>query len=924
MSRIITFYSYKGGVGRTFALANIAVLLANRGKQVLLMDWDLEAPGLHRYFKPYLEPGVLGKEGLIHLLSKAEASSQLTWQPYVTKVTIPGCEPIDLIPSGDESPDYVERVRSFSWNSFFEKHAGGELLNRWRGEWKADYDFVLVDSRTGITNTGGVCTIYLPDILVLVFSANEQSFERGVQVASGVQKARRDLDTPRPPLAVLPLPGRFDGRDEVDEALSWLKRFAQELKPFYDDWLPRGLNPRQILELTKVPYVTKFSFGEPLPVITQGISDPEFPGFYLENAARLLVSDFQDAQNIVAPESIERVGSIAELRSLLASVPLDEPAIERSLARIENDLADRSRFSELLAEVGVSLLRQQRFGSAEPYLRRSLAMITDPRGPAHPVVRSVMSHLGELLMTTGRLDEAEVLYRQIAETDSESDAPERMATYTNLANVCRQMGRLHESLSWYRRALDFAEMAGRPGDPAVLAAYSNLAGVYREMGRGEEAIVWYERALQMAEMIGSRGEPAVLATYNNLAGVYREMGRRDDAIRWYERALELAEMTGRFGDPAVLSTYNNLAGVYREMGRRDDAIRWYERGLHRAEMTGPPGDRAVLEIYNNLAGVHREMGQRSDAILWYERALLATDTSGHRADPAVLKTYNSLARVYREMGRTDEAIACYERALRAAEAGGRSGQGAALATYNDMAELLRELGRRSDAVRWYQRALEVATRAFGPKSPQTTTQLNNLADILVDEQRGTEAEALLRRALENVHSGSSGDSPIAARIKGNLARVLQKSGRNEEAEEVASNSRFDVFISYASEQMSLVRSLAEKLTERGIRVWFDQWELRPGDSIALSLSDAIASAAAFLLCVGPSRRGGWLEHELVSALRNREHRNQLIIPVLLPGAEPGMVPDALREFHYLDLRDGLTEDGLNRLSSSITRRRKRL
>src|SRR5882724_3937262 len=58
MSRIITFYSYKGGVGRTFALANIAVLLARRGKRVLLMDWDLEAPGLHRYFKPHL-PGEL-------------------------------------------------------------------------------------------------------------------------------------------------------------------------------------------------------------------------------------------------------------------------------------------------------------------------------------------------------------------------------------------------------------------------------------------------------------------------------------------------------------------------------------------------------------------------------------------------------------------------------------------------------------------------------------------------------------------------------------------------------------------------------------------------------------------------------------------------------------------------------------------------
>ena len=50
MSRVVTFYSYKGGVGRTLALANIGVLLAKRGKRVLLMDWDLEAPGLEDTF----------------------------------------------------------------------------------------------------------------------------------------------------------------------------------------------------------------------------------------------------------------------------------------------------------------------------------------------------------------------------------------------------------------------------------------------------------------------------------------------------------------------------------------------------------------------------------------------------------------------------------------------------------------------------------------------------------------------------------------------------------------------------------------------------------------------------------------------------------------------------------------------------------
>jgi len=60
---VITFYSYKGGTGRTMALSNLAVLLArqqNATTPVLMIDWDMEAPGLHHYFDQGEErPGVL-------------------------------------------------------------------------------------------------------------------------------------------------------------------------------------------------------------------------------------------------------------------------------------------------------------------------------------------------------------------------------------------------------------------------------------------------------------------------------------------------------------------------------------------------------------------------------------------------------------------------------------------------------------------------------------------------------------------------------------------------------------------------------------------------------------------------------------------------------------------------------------------------
>jgi MinD-like ATPase involved in chromosome partitioning or flagellar assembly len=51
--RVVTFYSYKGGTGRTMTMANVAWILAANGKTVLTVDSDLEAPGLVRFFHPH-------------------------------------------------------------------------------------------------------------------------------------------------------------------------------------------------------------------------------------------------------------------------------------------------------------------------------------------------------------------------------------------------------------------------------------------------------------------------------------------------------------------------------------------------------------------------------------------------------------------------------------------------------------------------------------------------------------------------------------------------------------------------------------------------------------------------------------------------------------------------------------------------------
>ena len=76
--KIVTFYSFKGGTGRTMALANVAWILAANGKRVLVADWDLESPGLHRFFRPFIDPIAYDTAGgIIELVRRYEQATMV-------------------------------------------------------------------------------------------------------------------------------------------------------------------------------------------------------------------------------------------------------------------------------------------------------------------------------------------------------------------------------------------------------------------------------------------------------------------------------------------------------------------------------------------------------------------------------------------------------------------------------------------------------------------------------------------------------------------------------------------------------------------------------------------------------------------------------------------------------------------------------
>jgi MinD-like ATPase involved in chromosome partitioning or flagellar assembly len=296
---IVTFYSYKGGVGRTMAMANIACLLSQRRKRVLVVDFDLEAPGLLQYFNRF-RPGLENETGLMDLLMAAYArkSRNVDWRPYVTELRVQSST-LSLISSGRISESYSASVLNFDWTSFFRTANGGDFIERMRNEWKRDYDFVLIDSRTGITDIGGVCTIMLPDLIVPVFVPNHQSIEGVVDVIGRAQARRKKLAYDRPRTAILPVLSRFDSRTEFESGQEWLDIAAEHVAEFYGDWLPTEFTPRDALQRTKLPYVAYFSFGETLPVLTYGTAEPDSLGYALNLVAQLIEGQLANAPAII-------------------------------------------------------------------------------------------------------------------------------------------------------------------------------------------------------------------------------------------------------------------------------------------------------------------------------------------------------------------------------------------------------------------------------------------------------------------------------------------------------------------------------------------------------------------------------------------------------------------------------------------------
>jgi MinD-like ATPase involved in chromosome partitioning or flagellar assembly len=177
---IISFFSFKGGVGRTSSLVATALTLARSGHRVAIVDLDLEAPGLATIFSPDDSTNLGVIDYLLEKKVQKDDWSLRTHINLINEIALLGDDgqPLQLLPAGKVDENYLEKLARLD----FQNIVDGELKNTMQNMLKElesagrPLDFILLDARAGFHDIGGLAITNLSHGVVIFGTQSRQSW----------------------------------------------------------------------------------------------------------------------------------------------------------------------------------------------------------------------------------------------------------------------------------------------------------------------------------------------------------------------------------------------------------------------------------------------------------------------------------------------------------------------------------------------------------------------------------------------------------------------------------------------------------------------------------------------------------------------------------------------------------------------------
>ena len=403
---VVTFYSFKGGVGRSTALALVANILVTRGYRTVMIDFDLEAPGLS--FAHPIETPEANIYGVLDYIYQRYLTPDLD-EPKIDncihKISIPTRGELYLVPAGEYDEGYVHRLADLDVRSLYQSEINP--IHRLLEDVKStlDPDIILIDARTGFTEMGAVALFDQADLGVICFSPTNQSFAGLEWVVKAASKQRKYHGIPDLRFLLTPMPPVAQTQQQ-----EWLNRTADWITQYWG--VPSSITVDELYY--PVPYnpniITLDSLFADVPT---AILDPYMPvadaisaSLPERNPASLAISDIKIADR--RPSILEELKFLAPTAQDMKTAEI--PTIFQRTGDFPKFLQDRTWLVRGAKGTGKTLLFrlfvEQSVNAcklAEPYEKLHNVQFVPGHGPIK---------LSNTLLASGSLEDYEKLVGQ--------------------------------------------------------------------------------------------------------------------------------------------------------------------------------------------------------------------------------------------------------------------------------------------------------------------------------------------------------------------------------------------------------------------------------------------------------------------------------------------------------------------------------
>ncbi len=618
-----SFYSIKGGVGRSMILANAAVVLARRrGLHVVAVDWDLEAPGLHYYFG-LSDEELADRPGLLDFLEdyRAEISKGAEGvfpspDDYGVEITEPlkgqkAAGTLRLIHCGKRDDRYTARVGAFDWDAFYRDYAGFMGIQMLKVQLRQTADIVLIDSRTGYTDISQVTVLQIPDVVCICFTCNRQNLAETVRMVeflhqNRAERERRNLGRRQ----VLLIPSRVPVTQEPGLYEEWLDEATEAFDRLVElGAVGRDAHPNK-LETTLVPLETDFSFFEDRLPVSQ-LWETNTPSQLAKSMDNVSLALFNLSQSLPiwqgrqfeAAEHVSDTSRSVEAAAALSGERIaeleDRLGTERE--RLKGAIDREDKVTEALSRylIGGIFLDLRRLREAEDSFERSLAL--NREAEYYEGIAANLIDIGSLRVRGGKLKEAWRLFEEsLALLREIGHVRGQAITHCDMGRLRAGEGKVDEAWGLYEKALALTREAGEIRGHGITLHEMGLLRVGE--GKVHEAWNLFNKSLALQRRQAKVQDESRLAVRPDL--LLAGNATVEEVRKYFEESQALNPELGETARSRSVTIYW-MGRVFERNGHPKEALDAYEDALEWVRKTNAPD---LIEILTqSIRGVKKKL-----------------------------------------------------------------------------------------------------------------------------------------------------------------------------------------------------------------------------------------------------------------------------------------------------------------------------